>query len=328
MRGGSLPVYQIKKFLQESYNKEQNNVDHFDIDKVLSNETTKVYFDGKQCVVTIRGTNPTMSDWMNNAKYALGSYKETARYKEAEAAVQKAEQKYGKENVTLVAHSQGGLGASLFPENKEIITLNRAYMGEDIPRNEFDVHASWDPVSALLNVKRPPNDIKIKSVSWSPLANHSVNVLDLLPQNQVIGMGLSTSGGLTDTDIARLCKHYNVPLVGIFIKDEIKKLKRGNYIINLNGQSHWTAMIIDDRGMYYFDSFGFKPPQEIENLCPVYHWNSSDIQNINSVQCGYFAVAFLRYVGDKPNKAKNFEHFCDLFDSDSRKNDRILKALL
>ena len=328
LKGNGLTVDLISQFLKATYDKNPiPEIGNFKLDTDISNETSKVYWNGSQAVLAVRGTNPTMNDWSNNLSYALGTYKQTPRFKEAEDAFNKTAEKYGKQNITTLGHSQGGGTVSFFPESKEIITLNRAYKGEAIPQNEYDIHSTWDPVSTLLNVRKPPNDIPIKSVSWNPLTNHSIDVLNLLPQNQIIGKGLDKEGGLTDKQISILCNHYKIPLKGIFIKDEIHKLQDGNYIINLNGQSHWTALVKDRKGIYYMDSFGFVPPQEIEDISPVYHYNTKQIQDINSVQCGYYAIAFLKFLTGQPNKLMLFNLFCDLFKNDTRKNDKILKSL-
>jgi len=339
MKGGKLPVVEIEKFLNESYNPSPSDVDTFQLtDKT---ETTRTYWNGSQCVFVIRGTNPTMNDWSNNLSYLLGSYKETPRFKEAQQAYNEAVSKYGEKNITVLGHSQGGGSSSFFPNAKEIITLNRAYKGESIPKNEYDIHATLDPVSTLLNFRKPPNDIPIKSISINPLKNHSIDILKLLEPTRMIGQGINN--GLTDSELKLLCKHFKIP-VRVYEKDDVNHLSLGNYIINLNGHSHWCSMIISPRGNFWWDSYGFPAPENIEDLidadfekiygktlrCPSgraggYIWNDRQIQDMNSTACGYFCVAFLKFM-KSPSKEK-YEAFCELF-KNPKNNDKILFSLL
>ena len=329
MKGGKLPVHQIKSFLNASYDvNPPNQIDDYTLEKEISSETTKIYWNGKQCVVVIRGTNPTMNDWSNNLSYAIGTYKSTPRFKEAQDVYNKAVQKYGEQNISVLGHSQGGATSSYFPNSHEIITLNRAYKGESIPTNEWDIHATRDPVSALLNIKKPPHDVPIKSVSFNPFTNHSVNILDLLPKDQLIGQGRNVNNGLTDREIKMLCDHLCIPLVGIFEKDDIDELEDGNYVINLNGHSHWTGLIKDGKHTCYWDSFGFPAPENIDQLASPYYYNDKDIQDINSSSCGYYVIAFLKFLSGQPNKLKLYSGFIDMFDDNPTKNEKILRSLL
>lgn len=62
----------------------------------------------------------------------------------------------------------------------------------------------------------------------------------------------------------------------------------------------------------WFDSYGFKAPEEIEDLIPnPYYYNKSEIQGLQQTSCGYYCIAllkFLNYNHDNPFEA-NFEHF-------------------
>jgi hypothetical protein len=325
--GGKLPVNQIETFLNESYNPTpKETVENYQL--VDKTETTRTYWNGTQCIFVIRGTNPTASDWSNNLSYLRGSYKSSSRFKEALQAYNNAVTKYGEKNISVLGHSQGGGSASFFPNAKEIITLNRAYKGEKVPENEYDIHAVRDPVSVLLNIRKPPNDIPIQSRSYNPLINHSIDIIKLLDPNRMVGKGLTPDNGLTDSELQDLCNYFKIPLVGIFVKDEIKKLEYGNYIINLNGQSHWCGMIIHPKGNYWFDSYGFPAPENLHDLMEKnggYIWSDKQIQDIESTACGYYVVAFLRFML-RPSKM-SFNQFCEMF-ADTRENDRILVSLL
>ncbi len=104
-----------------------------------------------------------------------------------------------------------------------------------------------------------------------------------------------------------------------------RRLLYGNYIINLNGQSHWCAMIISPNGNFYYDSYGFIAPENLHNLMGKYIWNDTQIQDINSTACGYYCIAFLKFMN--PPTKKMYEEFCNLF-SHPKKNDKILFSLL
>jgi hypothetical protein len=92
------------------------------------------------------------------------------------------------------------------------------------------------------------------------------------------------------------------------MKDELKApLSQGCYIINLQnhdeGGSHWTAFIKDLNDIYYYDSFGIVPPQ---NLYDVFKIDSHNIyyldqlnrrdQDIDATSCGWWSISFLYYM--------------------------------
>jgi len=149
------------------------------------------------------------------------------------------------------------------------------------------------------------------------------SVVDLLDPKRMKGM--VGDNGLTDTDIEDLCKFFNIKLKGVYEKSELTELPYGNYIINLNGQSHWCAMIISPNGNFWYDSYGFPAPENLHKLMGNYTWNDTQIQDINSTACGYFCIAFLKFM-EKPNK-QMYDAFCDLFGS-PKQNDKILFSLL
>ena len=72
---------------------------------------------------------------------------------------------------------------------------------------------------------------------------------------------------LTNFDLEKIVKNYDVKLIGIYSKNELDKLPiaDGNLIINLdhNIGSHWTALNINKNKGIYFDSFGCVPPQNV-----------------------------------------------------------------
>ena len=70
---------------------------------------------------------------------------------------------------------------------------------------------------------------------------------------------------LIKKQLTELLNHYQIPCNGIYINGKMPtRLKNGNYIINLNGHSHWVALIKHGIEYFYFDSYGVVAPSEVE----------------------------------------------------------------
>jgi hypothetical protein len=191
--GGKLSTSDFSGLLNASYDKKQKKVGNFEQDRDLSTNTSKVYRDPTtgQTVVAHKGTTG-FSDWYNNAVYAIGGdtlYKTTSRYKEAKKVQKDAEKKYGRENITTIGHSQGGKQAELLGrKGNEIITLNKATrpFSNTKQANQTDIRTSGDLVSAF-NPFQPKSDITIPSKTYNPLIEHSIDTVDRLNPNKIIG---------------------------------------------------------------------------------------------------------------------------------------------
>jgi len=134
---------------------------------------------------------------------------------------------------------------------------------------------------------------------------------------------------LTDADLRVLLNRYQIPCNGIYIKDQLPRLKNGNYIINLNGSSHWTALIKKGASYYYFDSYGVVPPLDVQNVIgKKFRWSNRDIQDLNSSSCGWFCIAFLRFMNHKQDLDKTYELFIKMFMDNTVENEKILSGLL
>ena len=57
-------------------------------------------------------------------------------------------------------------------------------------------------------------------------------------------------------------------------------------------------------------------------------YNHKQLQDIDSSSCGWFVIAFLRFMHQPEYKNILFESFINLFSSDTKKNELILKTLL
>jgi len=204
MKAGKRTSEEIKLFLDASYqNKPPEIIGDWILDKSISNKTGKVYYNPKtqEAVVAHRGTKGAR-DWINNLAYATGTYKHTNRYKRGKNLQDKAEAKYGKQNVSTLGHSQGAvLARELGTDTKEVINVNPAYLGEEMANNEYNIRSSTDIVSGLYS-ENEGKDIIIPSENpLDIIGEHSYNILDRLENNQLIGQGIKSP-------------HYNIMSFG------------------------------------------------------------------------------------------------------------------
>jgi hypothetical protein len=143
---------------------------------------------------------------------------------------------------------------------------------------------------------------------------------------------------LSNVDINKICKAMGIKLNGIYARDDLpSNLKNGNYVINLDSEdgpgTHWCSFIKDDVTIIYFDPFGMPPPQNEVDIFfedhEVLFYSIKEIQNIDSVVCGYYTIAFFKYMkmlnGDI---FKRFMQFVDMFSTKTKKNDAYLKNII
>ena len=144
---------------------------------------------------------------------------------------------------------------------------------------------------------------------------------------------------LTNFDLEKIAKNYDVKLIGIYSKNELDKLpiENGNYIINLDDNigSHWTALNINKNKGIYFDSFGCVPPQNVISFVKQkpnikFGYNNFIIQDLESEKCGFYCIAFLLFLNRSKNKDiyKATNDFIELFKDNTLENDEILKKYL
>jgi hypothetical protein len=193
LSGGKLSIKHIKQMLKASYKDAPERIDDFILDKQLSGKYGVVYYNPNtgQAVVSHRGTLENV-DWFNNISYAMGSYKNTARYEIGRKMQEKAEKKYGASNISTIGHSQGSaLARELGQNTKEIITLNPAYKGEKPLKNEYNIRSSRDVVSIGLHGTKRGHDLLIPAKSYNPLTEHNIDILDRVDQNMMYGAGLN-----------------------------------------------------------------------------------------------------------------------------------------
>lgn len=120
-------------------------------------------------------------------------------------------------------------------------------------------------------------------------------------------------------------------LRAIGYKNLIDRIKNGGTIINLsdygysNG-THWTAIWRSGKNYFYFDSYGFRAPTDIEKLiieqgASHYYFNSAHIQPINDGGCGNYVIQFLEWMQKRTDLdlKKRFSSFISLFQKDLKK---------
>ena len=137
---------------------------------------------------------------------------------------------------------------------------------------------------------------------------------------------------LDELQIASLMKptQFN----GCHTKDDLNYIPEGSTIYNLNGTSHWVALLKDGNDYFYFDSYGVVPPQMLEDMIMqgskngLYCYNTKEIQAINSSSCGFYCVAFLKWMDKRKDKYKAFQDFKNLFTDQYQKNEIVLHELL
>ena len=146
------------------------------------------------------------------------------------------------------------------------------------------------------------------------------------------------SNELSNFDIINLIKDYKIDYCfgGIYSKDLLPRpLRRTTfYIVNMqdhdegNG-THWVVFYYNNPlTSIYFDSFGFVAPLQVENRITPYIFNDAEVQDYNSSACGYFCIAFIKFLHNKQDKQEAYKGFLKLFKNETVKNDKILQRLL
>jgi len=137
---------------------------------------------------------------------------------------------------------------------------------------------------------------------------------------------------INNHDIEIHLKKYNIKINGIIMSNELNKLNMGFYVVNLDrmggGGTHWTCLYFDNKINIYFDSYGKPPPAHISNLLkPIFIYNKEQIQSIKSTACGWYCIAWIRFMSGRGDKIKLMNIFNNLFNN-LETNEKQLKFLL
>lgn len=222
---------------------------------------------------------------------------------------------------------------------KEYIARTKAYMGKNFIPYDPDKNNCQNFILSVFQangiqeahdfIKQDTSEI-FKNKGW--LSSTAKNITDLGGRFDVVLQGGlikqmragNLSNELTNTDIDNLADQFKIPkFLGCFIRDDTPKLKVGeSCIINLNGRSHWTALIRLPDGYFYFDSFGVIAPRMLDNLTYIY--SEVDLQKMCSSACGFYCLAFLISMNRNGDGMKMYAQFIDAFKS-PEDNDITLK---
>lgn len=144
----------------------------------------------------------------------------------------------------------------------------------------------------------------------------------------------------TNFDLEEKCDEVGVGLNGIYCRDEIPKLRLGNFIFNtgLSTQreaGHWTCCKVYNDKILYWDSFGIGPMEELVKRAgkKKIYYNDKIIQNLTASTCGYWCIAFFCYLDKVMNTSgdllDHYQSFINLFDNkNQKKNELLLKKFL
>ena len=252
--GSGLPVKDIKNFLSKSYEKKPSSYNEYIIDESLSGQRVQVYNNPitNKTIVVHRGTD-SIQDWGTNLAMTFGI--KGKRFNHAKRIQDEAERKYGKENIITLGHSQGGRWAELLGrDTSEVITLNKPTLPLDllrrdkVPENQSDIKSTNDPVSVLRKYQLGNEPEKIRSdLISNPIKEHSVEVLNKLPDDYFIGLPEETVG-------SGLGKEY-----------EIKKSTRKNKKYDVYKNDKYLLSFGDKRYEQWKDSTPLKAYKHLDH---------------------------------------------------------------
>jgi hypothetical protein len=84
----------------------------------------------------------------------------------------------------------------------------------------------------------------------------------------------------------------------------------------------------DGKKYFYFDSYSFPASQEIEDQIGEYIYSDVQLQDMNSTSCGFYCLAFMKWMEKNKNKELAYTNFLKLFTKDTKENESILHSLL
>lgn len=150
-----------------------------------------------------------------------------------------------------------------------------------------------------------------------------------------------TSGELMD-----LARHHHLKINGIYLEDDAAMaghIQNGFTVFNLDhyhvhgSGTHWTCAFCNDKGCFYFDSFGFPPSREFEDFIqrrfppgPDYDYSHRELQDYYSGSCGEYCLAFGLYMSRGPRNEdviKSAHDFLSLFSTDTKANERLIRQM-
>ena len=210
IQGRAISIGDLKTALDKSYSKTKvkTGFGDFQVDSDLTTKETQTYVNSKtgQVLVVHRGTQG-LRDVFTDIAYTATGYK-GKRFKDANKIQKQAESKYGAENISTLGHSLGSLVSSDVGSNsKEIINYNKPIIPWSRKReNEYNISTENDPFSWFHKPKKTEKHIKIESNTVNPIQEHSINQLDKLENEMMIGIGIRK---MKIADLKQMIKQHN-----------------------------------------------------------------------------------------------------------------------
>lgn len=133
---------------------------------------------------------------------------------------------------------------------------------------------------------------------------------------------------LSNYDLIDLANKLNLSLSGVYSKDRLPKEKiKGLFIVNIGdyatGGTHWTCFSTQDKNVYYYDSYGSKPPVQVDEYIKAttgkkrYTINKIQTQSLGATYCGWFCIACLYcMMHTKGSVTKRMDAFNDYLNSE------------
>ena len=204
-KGGSLPANMIKNLILASQEKDFKDVGDYKIDRELSHEWVRVYYNDekKHCVIVHRGSADAYDAWVDLQLFV--QHKNNKCFKISEQVQKKAEKKYRAKGyfITTLGSSLGAYLSEEYGQNSdEVITVSKpttpadVLMGKKKGKHQYDIRSTRDPIAVFQNFQKGKNDIVIPSKSWNPYKEHIGDLVSgrLLPENQVVGKEITGQG--------------------------------------------------------------------------------------------------------------------------------------
>jgi len=156
----------------------------YTLDKKLSTNESKVFFDKTgNPNIAFRGSKTVKDFLISDPLVGIGYSKIDPRFKQAKQLTKQVEQKYNKP-VDVFGHSLGGSLAEASGASGKITTYNKgvgiAGIGKSIPKNQTDIRAKSDIVSALALTQKYKNGDLVNlntPLLQNPTAAHSLENL-------------------------------------------------------------------------------------------------------------------------------------------------------
>lgn len=134
-------------------------------------------------------------------------------------------------------------------------------------------------------------------------------------------------------EIMRALEGLAAATVGVYAADRIPNALSTPAAVICNTDehtkpgSHWISIYIDkNREGIYFDSYGLPPYSKhhldrLKKNCKTFRWNTKQLQSMDSVCCGQYAIMFLYHMCGGTSLSK----FCKLFTHNTKRNDSMAK---